>query len=1313
MDCGDPHLDHRRLFAGPYLGEISALSFFPLPSDLSSFPLLLAGTGSELLIYELEAGSLLRSFHVFDGVRVHGISLRSTAGSLIAVFGEKKLKLFFVRVDAKPLRIRLEFVGQLPRFDHWVLDAKFLEEDGYLAVGLSDNSVALWDLNGSSSAARVKSEERCLLYSMRMWGESVKALRIASGTINNEVIVWRLGVQDQLAPLTSLMGSIRDQISFEEATHVEHQHFFPVYLNRFTGHDGSILRIAWSSDGFKLVSVSDDRSARMWTSSGQALQCHGYDQNLGSHPSKKNLELFGHDGRIWDCHISDTFIITAGEDCSCRVWDVDGNQLLMLKEHEGRGIWRCLYDQNSSLLVTAGFDSAIKVHLISSSIRELTSNSRLMNDLKDYTEIFSISAPQVKGQQGLMDSKSEYVRCLHFAQEDVLYVASNNGFFYHVNLSDPRDVRWTTLCQVSKESPIICMDLMTIKPCKSSCLMEYIIAIGDGMGKATIMVLCCGKFSSKVVLSFTWVAEKERQLLGIYWCKSLGYSHLLTAGPRGSLKLWKINPLLLCNSEDNNNEQKVYLIAEFTSYYGARIMSMDASSKDEVLVCGDQRGNLTIYPLLGKLTYADSVEMVEKISSINQFKGAHGISSVTNVVIASLEFNQMEIRTTGGDGCICYFKYDQQFQLLEFVGMKQVKELSTVQSVHSCSSSEIDLAKVDYAIGFTSVDFIVWSLINEGKILDVPCGGWRRPYSYLLGDAPEYQHCFAFVKDHNIHIRRLWMPCHERQQYPRILHMQYHGREIHTLCFIPLILPLNSRESCDSLIATGCEDGTVRLTRCSSLNMGRWSESKLLGEHIGGSAVRSICFTSKIYTIGAGQTCGTSDDALRSKHEPSLLISVGAKQVLTSWILRYKTANTVEKDLNGEPEESPVSSKRAQSSISFQWLSTHLPPKYANPLRSMEEITETMIVDKASTISEGRLGPYIPEYRKFKHNAPFTDIYENDWRYLAVTAFLVKQVASRLTICFIVVACSDATLTLQALLLPYRLWFDVASLMPQPAPVLALQHVAIPLANSNGNFCTRISHIVISGSTDGSISFWDITETVEDFIQLSSKFQTQLLIDCQRRPRTGRGSRGGRWWRSSTRQPIEKRLKGSTTKIATHESSFSQESQPVREVLPLLVLDSVHQSGVNCLYVAEMKNSSHLKSGADYCVVSGGDDQAVQCLVFNFDAFDATVINVGAINGCNFYTKFPRILKRQSSNSAHSSSVKGIWTDGIWVFSTGLDQRIRCWKIGLCGELIEQSHLIVSVPEPESLDVITFDSKRYQIAVAGRGIQKIDFFAPN
>lgn len=51
----------------------------------------------------------------------------------------------------------------------------------------------------------------------------------------------------------------------------------------------------------------------------------------------------------------------------------------------------------------------------------------------------------------------------------------------------------------------------------------------------------------------------------------------------------------------------------------------------------------------------------------------------------------------------------------------------------------------------------------------------------------------------------------------------------------------------------------------------------------------------------------------------------------------------------------------------------------------------------------------------------------------------------------------------------------------------------------------------------------------------------------------------------------------------------------------------------------------------------------------------------------------------------------GIWTDGIWAFSTGLDQRIRCWQIDDCGKLTEHAHLIISVPEPETMDAMVCD----------------------
>lgn len=62
------------------------------------------------------------------------------------------------------------------------------------------------------------------------------------------------------------------------------------------------------------------------------------------------------------------------------------------------------------------------------------------------------------------------------------------------------------------------------------------------------------------------------------------------------------------------------------------------------------------------------------------------------------------------------------------------------------------------------------------------------------------------------------MPENDRKIYPQNLHLQFHGREIHSLCFISGH-PLCSSDENQGLatesswVATGCEDGTVRLTR--------------------------------------------------------------------------------------------------------------------------------------------------------------------------------------------------------------------------------------------------------------------------------------------------------------------------------------------------------------------------------------------------------------------------------------------------------------------------------------------------------------------
>ncbi|XP_052189497.1 uncharacterized protein LOC127799469 isoform X2 [Diospyros lotus] len=1198
---------------------------------------------------------------------------------------------------------------------------------------------------------------------MRIWGDELEALRIASGTIYNEIIVWKVLPHN----CVSLENPVKLISSLGKDLHLRGQQYETVSMCRLAGHEGSIFRIAWSHDGSKLVSVSDDRSARLWEIHAERKEPDTVEI-LVSHSI--GPVLFGHTARVWDCCIFDSVIVTAGEDCTCRIWGLDGNQLKIIREHIGRGIWRCTYVPNSSLLITAGFDSAVKAQKLHTS--PLKNPESCVEDIKELpgkTKFLTVHIPRPSEYIGPMDSKSEYVRCLHFAREDTLYVATNNGYLYHTKLFDTGNVKWTKLVQVNEAVPIVCMDLLSTSSSDYPSTTEDWVAVGDGKGHMTVVSIINDAHTPKVSFTFTWSAGPERQLLGTYWCKSLSSRFIFTSDPRGMLRLWRLRDSLQSVSHSSRQRCDVLLIAEFKSCFGIRIMCLDASFEEEVLVCGDLRGNLVLFPLAKDLLNT-SVASEVKISTLNYFKGAHGISSVCSIAVTNFSSNQVDIHSTGGDGCICYMEYDRDRQSLEFLGMKQVKELSLVQCLFDSTFS--DDSSSSYAIGFSSTNFLIWNLMTEAKIVQVPCGGWRRPYSYYLGDVPETQNCFAFVKDEVIHIHRYWILDTERKIYPRNLHLQFHGRETHSICFVSEDSLSSSKQvlfSKSCWVATGCEDGTVRLTRYDS-SIEKWSASKLLGEHIGGSAVRSICFVSKVHRIATDVTAmpdgiNAQTFPFDDRENPSLLISVGAKRVLTCWKQKNGTTKFKEEaaviSLDSGAGTGLKHSSGMLSTMSFQWLSSDMPTKSCSTCdtrgNSEKDVgaAENVFGSRAS-----HLAPIPDDRMRESQN------YENDWRYLAVTAFLVKSAYSRSTVCFVVVASSDATLTLRALLLPYRLWFDIASLVSLSSPVLTLQHVIVPMGlPSEDNVHTGSLYLVISGYTDGSIAFWDLTERVDNFIQSVSDFQIEKSIDCQRRPRTGRGSQGGRWWKAlggsfASKSPCDNLSTGRTvdksdrsmlktfecgtpskfirpdTCAATNDhcsyiaplaqGKTNDSSLESCMISPLQVLSNVHQSGVNCLHVSNVHNTIDSNFGHLYHVVSGGDDQAIDCLLFDLQILplssypnnkDREIGNgvrkcentISLVNCGHNQNYIMRVLCHETVTSAHSSAVKGIWTDGCWVFSTGLDQRIRCWRLGEHGKLVEHTQLIISVPEPESLDARACDKDSYQIVVAGRGMQMVEF----
>lgn len=145
--------------------------------------------------------------------------------------------------------------------------------------------------------------------------------------------------------------------------------------------------------------------------------------------------------------------------------------------------------------------------------------------------------------------------------------------------------------------------------------------------------------------------------------------------------------------------------------------------------------------------------------------------------------------------------------------------------------------------------------------------------------------------------------------------------------------------------------------------------------------MRSVCCVSNMHIIASDiPDIGGEDSVMDDSESPCLLISVGAKRVLTSWLLRNGRQNKKGESLVSDNADDRASSD--VSSVTFQWLATDMPTKSKKIEKSpkldvVEEDTSVNVTESRSNSYQGR------------------ENYEDDWRYMATTAFLVKCVGSR------------------------------------------------------------------------------------------------------------------------------------------------------------------------------------------------------------------------------------------------------------------------------------------------------------------------------
>ena len=115
----------------------------------------------------------------------------------------------------------------------------------------------------------------------------------------------------------------------------------------FKGHKEVVRSAAWSPDGARILTASDDHTARVWSADGDGT----------------TLVLEGHEEAVMSAAWSPdgARILTASEDKSARVWSADGDgTTVILTGHEG-GLWSAVWSPDGARILTSSEDKTARV----------------------------------------------------------------------------------------------------------------------------------------------------------------------------------------------------------------------------------------------------------------------------------------------------------------------------------------------------------------------------------------------------------------------------------------------------------------------------------------------------------------------------------------------------------------------------------------------------------------------------------------------------------------------------------------------------------------------------------------------------------------------------------------------------------------------------------------------------------------------------------------------------------------------------------------------------------------------------------------
>lgn len=895
-----------------------------------------------------------------------------------------------------------------------------------IVIGFGHNYLQKYNLKENKIICERRGEHNCLLYSMSLYQTSDNHILVLAGTIFNKIVIW----------------DFLDGITYDI----------------ITGHEGVLFKVNWSRNGYFLVSASDDRTIRLWKHSSLKEISNQNPFISGEKISSLTIKndgkyenvfsSFGHTARLWDCRISDQYVISSSEDCTCRVWDINGKNLTVLSGHNGKHIWSI--DIFKNIIVTGGNDSSVKIWNLNEQLAQISNNKEEKETeiISSFSSISSYSPsscikwiiPSIQNNIFNNKTDTECIRGIIFTNDGKFcYLSSYWGYIWKLDMSTGK---FQELVKPKSDTKFGLYNLLSLS------LNEELLITGDANGN--LYIIKCKEEDETTQIPLIFNVSKVRIMRVIFDNNNIyedGKYRIYLCFANGI-----ISSYLLEERKEKDGKIDIILISEYILPDKTFGTTVTVDVKNELLFVGDALGEIHIYKLIEYNNKKEEKENKKNLP-LKTIKKVHKFN-ISKIIITPNNNNILYSIGNNGKINTYIYKYNKNKEIekdsnnIEFRLINSVKAgpVTSISDIYWTSNNEIII------YGFHESELFIYDVTNQYIIFRIESGGWRRPYDIWCDkDHPirGFSIAFAGIKSSSKLISYSTVYKGIRKEKERgkdddkegekeeeidvvddesslklskcAVNLNFHGLEIDSIDILTNkdgLIHLNNNEI---YIITGGEDTTCKILKYNKLD-NSISLIETLEKHI-----------SSIQTITHCNYPG--------RNEP-LLFTCGGRRLINIWKFHYLSN---EKDEERDEEKNRDNNYSTKDPIIIENISTY--PKEGTWAKLQQD--QRILSSKS-----------IPLPNKY-----------NLLLYLLITGN------------------SEGEITIYGFDERYNVLESMYYSDEINRPILSLDIESIIDYSLESE-----EYVLVSGRTDGVINIWNITEIMNEYIEKSYK-RTNFVVN--------------------------------------------------------------------------------------------------------------------------------------------------------------------------------------------------------------------------